>query len=73
MRPELEEIQLLEAYLRHTLDEDKRLEVEIRLLWDQEWQQKVALQKSAYLTLREAGRQQLRREIQTIHTRLFGK
>ncbi|QHT68563.1 hypothetical protein GXP67_18890 [Rhodocytophaga rosea] len=73
MRPELEDIQLLEAYLHHTLDENKRIEVEIRLLWDQEWQQKVALQKSAYLALRQAGRQQLRRELQAIHTRLFGK
>jgi hypothetical protein len=73
MRPELEEIQVLEAYLHHTLDEEKRLEVEIRLLWDEEWQQKLALQKSAYLALRQAGRQQLRQEIQAIHTRLFGK
>jgi hypothetical protein len=73
MRPELEDIQLLEAYLHHTLDENKRLEVEIRLLWDKEWQQKLSLQRSAYLALRQAGRQQLRREIQTIHIRLFGK
>lgn len=73
MRPELEDIQLLEAYLHHTLDEEKRIEVEIRLLWDEDWKQKIAMQKKAYLALHQAGRQQLRRELDAIHTRLFEK
>ncbi|GAB3331303.1 hypothetical protein GCM10027299_37000 [Larkinella ripae] len=72
MRPELEEVKLLEAYLQGTLDEDQRQEVSIRLLWNQDWQQNLAAQKRAYQALRLAGRQQLRRELDAIYLRLFG-
>ena len=72
MRPELEEIQLLEDYLGGSLREEQEQEVGIRLLWDQEWQQKVAQQQLAYHALRMAGREQLRRELQAIHQKLFG-
>jgi hypothetical protein len=71
MRPGLEEIQLLEAFLTGKLDEERERSVEIRLLWDQEWQQNLALQKLSYQAIREAGRQQLRRELNAIHQRLF--
>ena len=72
MRPELEEIQLLEHYLSGRLGEEQEQELEIRLLWDQEWQQQVAQQQLAYRAIREAGRQQLRHELQAIHQKLFG-
>jgi signal-transduction protein with cAMP-binding, CBS, and nucleotidyltransferase domain len=72
MRPELEEIQLLEHYLSGRLGEEQEQELEIRLLWDQEWQQQVAQQQLAYRAIREAGRQQLRHELQVIHQKLFG-
>jgi hypothetical protein len=72
MRPELETIQLLEGYLRGTLAEAQRVEVEIRLLWDRDWQQGLAAQQTAYQALREAGRKRLRQELNTIHARLFG-
>lgn len=72
MRPELKEIQLLENFLGSRLAEEEELEVEIRLLWDQQWQQKVAHQQLAYHAIREAGRQQLRLELQAIHQKLFG-
>jgi hypothetical protein len=72
MRPELEEIQLLEAYLANTLSEAQRIDVEVRLLWDQEWQRKFSYQELAYQAIRYAGRKQLRRELDSIHARLFG-
>lgn len=72
MRPELEEIQLLEDFLESKLGEEQEQEVGIRLLWDLEWQQKVAQQQLAYHALHMAGREQLRRELQAIHQKLFG-
>ncbi len=72
MRPELEEVQLLEAYLRGSLSEEQRIDVSVRLLWNPDWQQKLAAQKLAYQALRLAGRQQLRRELDAIYVRLFG-
>ena len=72
MRPELEEMQLLEAYLANTLSETEQIEVEVRLLWDQEWQQKFSYQELAYRAIRCAGRKQLRKELESIHARLFG-
>jgi hypothetical protein len=72
MRPELEEIQLLEAYLANTLSEAQRIDVEVRLLWDQEWQTQLSYQELAYLAIRCAGRQQVKKELESIHTRLFG-
>lgn len=72
MRPQLEEIQLLEAYLANTLSEAQRIDVEVRLLWDQEWQQKFSYQELAYRAIHCAGRKQLRKELDSIHARLFG-
>ena len=72
MRPELEEVQRLDAYLRGTLNEEQQIDVAVRLLWDCDWQQKLAAQKRAYELLRLAGRQQLRRELEAMHVRLFG-
>jgi len=72
MRPELEEMQLLEGYVQKTLAEEQRIDVSIRLLWDQVWQRNLAAQQTAYRALRLAGRQQLRHELNAIHARLFG-
>ncbi len=72
MRPELENMQRLEGYLRGTLDEEERVDVEVRLLWDREWQQGLAAQQTAYRAVREAGRQRLRQQLKSIHARLFG-
>ena len=73
MRPELEEVKLLEEYLRNRLPEKQRQEVEIRLLWDKAWQQHLYTQKQAYLAVRQEGRRQLRQELKAIHTRLFSR
>ena len=72
MRPELEEVKLLENYLHCGLPEEGQMEVEIRLLWDQEYEKRFLAQQVAYQALQQAGRQQLRRELRAIHTRLFG-
>lgn len=72
MRPLLNEVQLLEDYLKGTLPEDQQLDVEVRLLWDQDVQQKLASQQRAYKALRLFGRRQLRAELEAIHIRLFG-
>ncbi|QCR24118.1 hypothetical protein [Pontibacter sp. SGAir0037] len=71
MRPELEEIKDLENYLQGHLSAEEELEIEIRLLWDQEWKQQVAQQQLSYSAIREAGRKHLRQELQAIHKRLF--
>ncbi len=72
MRPELEEVKSLENYLNIHLNEEEQMDVEIRLLWDQEYQKRLAAQQVAYKALQLAGRQQLRHELRAIHTRLFG-
>jgi len=72
MRPELEEIQLLENFLSGELAGQEEQNVAIRLLWDQEWQQKLMQQQLACRAIREAGRQHLRHELQAIHKKLFG-
>jgi hypothetical protein len=71
MRPQLEEVQLLENYLHHRLPHEQRQEVEIRLLWDREWQQNLFSQQQAYQVIRQEGRRQLRQELEAIHSRLF--
>lgn len=72
MRPLLDEVQLLEDYLKGTLPQDQQLDVAVRLLWDQDLQQKLARQQLAYKVLRLFGRRQLRAELEAIHIRLFG-
>ena len=72
MRPELEEVKLLENYLYRGLPEEEQMEVEIRLLWDQKYEKRLLAQQVAYQALQQAGRQQLRHELRAIHARLFG-
>ncbi len=71
MRPELEEIKQLEDYLKNNLPEEQTEDIEIRLLWDQNWKQALEQQKLAYQALRLAGREQLRKELKAIHHQLF--
>jgi hypothetical protein len=73
MRPQLEEVKLLEDYLSHLLPEEQRQKTEIRLLWDKQWQQNLCSQQIAYNAIRSEGRKQLRQELDAIHTRLFCK
>ncbi len=72
MRPALKQIKHLEAFLQGQLHEEEELDVEVRLLWDREWEQQVEQQRLSYAAIREAGRKQLRQELRGIHQRLFG-
>ena len=71
MRPALEEIKTLEAFLKGSLPEEESQEIEIRLLWDNCFNQQFQFQQLAYQAVQDAGRQQLRQELKAIHTRLF--
>jgi len=71
MRPALEEIKTLEAFVNGSLPEAESQELEIRLLWDEYFKQKLQLQQLAYQAIQNAGRQQLRQELKAIHNRLF--
>jgi hypothetical protein len=71
MRPELKEIQLLEGYVQGSLNEAQRVDAEVRLLWDRDWQANLVAQQKAYAAIRETGRQRLRQEMRAIHVRLF--
>jgi hypothetical protein len=71
MRPALAELETLEAYISGTLPADREQDVEIKLLWDQDYKQSFVLQKLAYQALKAAGRAQLREELKAIHARLF--
>jgi monoamine oxidase len=73
MRPQLEDIKLLEQYMHKLLPLEKRQEVDIRLLWDKEWQQNLYSQQRAYQAICEEGRKQLKQELEAIHSRLFHK
>ena len=71
MRPALEEIKTLEAFLNNSLPEEESQELEIRFLWDEGLEKNLQLQQLAYRSVQDAGRQQLRQELKAIHTRLF--
>lgn len=71
MRPALKEIENLEAFLAGTLPAENQREVAIRLLWDQDFKQELALQQLAYQALQVSGREQPRRELKAIHATLF--
>lgn len=62
----------MEAYLHGDLTEARRVDVEVRLLWDRHWQANLAAQQTAYAAVRAAGRQRLRQELEDIHLRLSG-
>jgi hypothetical protein len=63
MRPELERLRRLEE---HLLGETALLPLDATLPAD------LDLQRQLYAGLRQAGRQQLRRELAAIHERLYG-
>lgn len=73
MRPELEHLQTLDAFLHGRLPAGQTRDLAIRELWDQDWQQQVRQQQLAYQAVREAGRQHLRHELRAIHRKLFGQ
>lgn len=71
MRPELERLHLIEQQLLRTPAALPADEWHLRQLFDAELAVDAAAQQQLYHGLRLAGRRQLRRELQLIHTRLY--
>ncbi|MDO7873264.1 hypothetical protein Q5H93_00860 [Hymenobacter sp. ASUV-10] len=72
MRPELDRLHLIEQQLLQTPAALPASEWHLRQLFDGELTADAALQRQLYHGLHQAGRQQLKRELRTIHTQLYG-
>ena len=72
MRPDLERLQLIEQQLLNGSAALPAADWHLRQLLDSELTTDAAAQQQLYHGLRQAGRQQLRRELRQIHTRLYG-
>jgi hypothetical protein len=71
MRPELERLHLIEQQLLQTPAALPTAEWQLRQLFDGELATDADLQQQLYHGLRQAGRQQLKRELCTIHAQLY--
>ena len=71
MRPELERLQLIEAYLHRRLPPASATDLEVELLLDPDLRAEVAAQRQLYRGLRAAGRRQLRGELEGIYQKLY--
>ena len=69
MRPELERMQLIEDYLHQVMTPDQTDDMEIRLLLDDSLREDTHRQQQFYTAIRSEGRRQLRRELESIHSR----
>jgi hypothetical protein len=67
----MNETLLLENYLSGSLSPEDELLTQARLIIDAELNEKLIWQKRTYDLLREYGRNQLKVEIEKVHTRLF--
>ncbi|WP_052732569.1 hypothetical protein [Hymenobacter terrenus] len=72
MRPELDRLLLIEQQLLNGPAALPADEWNLRLLLDGDLEADAATQQRLYQGLRLAGRQQLRRELVAIHTKLYG-
>ncbi len=71
MRTSLIELREIEGYLLEKGPIETRLLLEARQCLDGEFAEKVALQKEAYLQVRQYARKQLRDEIYSVEQQLF--
>ena len=71
MRISLFETERIEAHLLKLSDPGDSLVFEARLLLDAELNEKVAWQEKTYSIVRIYGRDQLKKEIETVHQKLF--
>ena len=71
MRPELDRLQRLELHLLGQPTSAEAARWELELLLDPELQADADAQRAVYRGLRQAGRQQLRRELTAIHAHLY--
>ncbi len=71
MRTSLIETERIEAHLLKLFDPGDSLVFEARLLLDAELNKKVAWQEKTYNMIRIYGRDQLKKEIESVHQKLF--
>ena len=71
MRTSLIETEQIEAHLLKLSDPGNSLVFEARLLLDAELNEKVAWQEKTYNIVRIYGRDQLKKEIESVHQKLF--
>ncbi|UOQ73104.1 hypothetical protein [Hymenobacter cellulosilyticus] len=69
MRPVLERLQLIEHHLLGCPTAAEAAQWQVQLLTDPDLAADAATQQQLYQALHEAGRQQLRRELELIHSR----
>ena len=73
MRTSLIETEKIEAYLKGLSEQGDTLVFEARLLIEPDLHVKVQLQKEVYHLVSAYGRNQLKKEIETIHQKLFSQ
>lgn len=71
MRKQLAEIQEIEQYLQQQMDTENRLVFEARSLISPELENKKASQQKVYSILRWFGRNEKRRQLETLHQQLL--
>lgn len=73
MRTSLNEMQLLEAYLKNTLKPMEALTVDARLMIDKELSNNLMLQRQSYRLIRDYGRQTLREQLKAVEQTFIHK
>lgn len=71
MKTSLTETKLIEHYLLKLGEPSDRLLAEVKMSLNQDFDQKVFAQKSAYALIRSYGKSKLRGEIKTVEKKLF--
>jgi hypothetical protein len=67
----MNETVLIEAYLTNTLSAENQLLMEAKILIDSDLREKIYWQQKVYEATHSYGRQQLKRELEMIHQKLF--
>lgn len=71
MRTSLNEIKHIENFLLRRTSIEEALLLEAKLALDQEFRQKLVCQQQAYQTIKADGREEIYREIEAVHQKLF--
>lgn len=71
MRKSLREVKVIDRYLNGGLPSEEQAEFQQRLILDPALRERVDEQRAAYRLIRDYGRRQLRRELESMHQRLM--
>lgn len=71
MRPELNEIRLIDQWLLHQLPEAEAKAVEARMLWDEAFAEKVEAQRICHRLVHQYARRQERFRLEAIYRQLL--